>query len=699
MIGVFYLILCFCIGWVICSFAFPKLDQYTKTDCFKRKISVNPYMLLVPAWFVTGTLALTWAVYLTAYLYREAKQPLLYADWIVMPAACIVIAFATMKRRHRKNIKVSLITEKDRKTLRYEVLFLLAVSILAVTLMRTTFFVKSQELYIGVSVFSDFSPHIAMIRSFSHGNNFPTAYPHYAGEDIRYHFMFQFLAGNLEYLGLRIDYAFNIPSILSFISAFMLLYLLAVKITGKLSAGIFACLFFAFRSSKTLFTYLAGLPEGTKLLDALSQNRNFISSTPNEDWGLWNLNVYCNQRHFAFGLAVVFFLLILFLPNLYEMFEDITRYRQSRRSVRKKAGSKGMKSSGKKTGELQGIIRLVFFTKESWMGKDKRTAVSAGILLGSLSFFHGAAVIGVLIILFVMAVFSKRRLEYLITALIAVALALLQAKFFIHGAAVSMKFFFGFLAENKTIFGVASYLERLLGVLPLVLLIAFYIQKAAGKYLLFAFLAPLFFAFTVLLTVDVAVNHKYIMMSCILLGIFAAAAVAELLEQRNLWSGMIGIFLFLLLTATGVYDFTTVLKKNTPDTAVVLELQDPLTQWVDENSTSQDIFLTSNYTVNQVVLGGAMLYEGWQYYPWSAGYDTDYRTEQVKQMYEASQPEELAALIKAENIRYIIVDHDNRISTDYILNENTIQETYACVYFAGEGEWKTSIYDTQKQLR
>ena len=30
--------------------------------------------------------------------------------------------------------------------------------------------------------------------------------------------------GNLEFLGMRIDYVFNIPSILSFVSAFMLLY-------------------------------------------------------------------------------------------------------------------------------------------------------------------------------------------------------------------------------------------------------------------------------------------------------------------------------------------------------------------------------------------------------------------------------------------------------------------------------------------
>jgi len=67
---------------------------------------------------------------------------------------------------------------------------------------------------IGWSVSSDFSTHLAVIRSFSYGSNFPSGYPHFADGNMRYHFMFMFLAGNLEFLGLRLDWAFNLPSIL-----------------------------------------------------------------------------------------------------------------------------------------------------------------------------------------------------------------------------------------------------------------------------------------------------------------------------------------------------------------------------------------------------------------------------------------------------------------------------------------------------
>jgi hypothetical protein len=691
MIGLLYIILSFGLGWAICVNAFPRLSEITRTDCMRRKISVSSYIILLPAWYVTGTLALTWITYLLAYLNRGSSEPLLYANMIYMPLALMFTVY-TFLRRRRLAIKDTLPSLcKDGRTLTLELILVIAIVVLANVLMWVTFFVDGDQLYVGVSVFSDFSPHIGMIRSFSYGNNFPTTYPHYAGEDIKYHFMFQFLAGNLEYLGLRIDYAFNLPSILSFISAFLLLYLLAVKITGKRGAGILSCLFFAFRSSRTLFSYLAELPKGTSIWKALADNASFISSTPNEDWGLWNLNVYCNQRHLAFGLSAVFLVLLLFLPNLYDMLEAVKNYNMELRenNKRRKVSS---------WSRLVGFIRLLILTRKGWELKDLRTAIAAGLLLGSLSFFHGAAVIGVLTILLIMAVISSRRLEYVIMALIAVTLSFLQTSFFIHGSAVSTQLLFGFIAENKTLFGVLSYLERLLGILPFVLVAALCLEKGATRYLILAFMAPLVFAFTVSLTVDVTVNHKYIMMSCILLGIFAASVVTMLLERRDMLSRIVGVGLIVLLTATGIYDFRTVLQKNTPESAIVLDLNHELTEWINNNSTSQDIFLTANYSINQVVLGGAMLYEGWPYYPWSAGYNTDYRTQQVKQMYEAATPERLKTLVEKNNIRFIIVDQDSRSSEDYALNETNISHTYQCVYSIGEGDFRTDIYDTSKPV-
>lgn len=698
MLGILYLILCFSLGWVICSYGYPDLAQITKSSYNKQKIHFSPYLLLFPVWFILGSLAMTWATYIAAYLFAGREEPLLYANGIIMPLTAIIITayiitlnysgrlsanvVATDNSR-KAGTRISLLSD-DKRVRNIELILLLGITALAFILMWKTFFVKEGELYVGISVFSDFSPHVGMIRSFSYGNNFPTTYSHYAGTDIKYHFMFQFLVGNLEYLGLRIDYAFNIPSILSFISAFLLLYLLALKITGKIAAGILACLFFAFRSSKALFTFLANIPKGTGILQALKENTAFIGDTPNEDWGLWNLNVYANQRHLAFGLGLIFFIIILFLPRVYEMSEFI----------RNKLGQqKGDQYKIKES--LGDVIRYAFFSREGWSVENLRYSVVSGIFLGSLSFFHGSAVIGCLLVLFVVAIIANHRLEFAILALITIGLTLLQTNFFIEGSVAKFEYLFGFIAENKTLFGVASYLDRLLGILPIVLIVAFCLQNFIDRHIMLAFTLPLVFAFTISLTVDVTVNHKYIMLSCILLGIYAADLVNKILEMDKWVIRLAGLALIIVLTSTGIYDFMTVIKKNTPESSIVLSLEDPLTRWIDENSDSKDLFLTSNYSINQVVLGGAMLYQGWQYYGWSAGYDTMYRDGMVKQMYEASSPRELDRLVKENNIRFILVDHDSRYSLDYDLNEENIKNTYASVYDEGVGEWNITIYDTR----
>jgi hypothetical protein len=682
MLGILYILVSFLTGFIICGIAFPGLagNNYSYDG---KKINLNPYFVLLPAWYVTGTLILTWAVYITAYIFRDFKEPLKPANMIVIPLFLVLcLIYFIIKKpyfhfrsssllRNEELDKIENEIHKTNNSFTFgEILLLLLIFILASLLMWTTFFVKNDQLYVGASVFSDFSPHIGMIRSFSAGNNFPTMYSHYSGEDIRYHFLFQFMVGNLEYLGLRLDYAFNIPSIIIFVAAFMVLYTVAVKISGKRAVGYVTCLLFAFRSSESLFTFLSQVPKGEGIFKALSDNKEFIGYTPNENWGLWNLNVYCNQRHLAFSITVMLILIILFLPNIYDRF----------------------KIPGQN-------IKAWFFTKEAWISGNIRLAIASGILLGLIAFWNGAVLIAALAVLFVIGISAKRRSELVIMAVIAISLAYLQARFFIKGNSISPKFYFGFISENPTLFGSFDYLKKLLGLLPFILFAAFLVDSSVKRYLMAAFTLPLVIAFTLSVTVDVTVNHKYIMLSVMLLNILAADFLINLFIKRDYWFKIGCVIIIVSLTGTGIYDFITVLRKNQPDTAVVLNLDDKLTKWIEDNSDSKDIFLTSNYALNQVVLGGAMLFQGWQYYAWSAGYNTEARDEQVKLMYEADDPSELKSLVNQNNIRFIIIDHDNRISEGYELNEENIRNTYAVVYQEGEGEWSTSIFDTRIPLK
>jgi hypothetical protein len=144
-----------------------------------------------------------------------------------------------------------------------------------------------------------------MARSFSFAQNFPTGYLAYASGDIRYHFMFYFLVGNLEFLGLPLDWAINLPSILAFTSVLLLLHATGSLVGRDARVGLVTGLFFLMRSS--------GNP-GDKLHE-LFLTRKFIGLTTHETWGIWNLNTYVVERHFGFAFGLVL-IALLFLVRL-----------------------------------------------------------------------------------------------------------------------------------------------------------------------------------------------------------------------------------------------------------------------------------------------------------------------------------------------------------------------------------------------
>lgn len=733
MLGVIYLLLCFAAGYVVCSMIFPKLSKAAEQTFRKENIYLPKAFVLLPAWFAVGTLLVTWLTYFAGYLFREREAPLLIANLIVIPFIILFVGIGSLILYRKNTIKKEKKGKKKEKGWKNviqaipltigEAVFLFLVIFLAFQLMWRTFYIKDGELGVGLSVFSDFAPHLGMIRSFSYGNNFPTQYAHFAGADIRYHFMFQFLVGNLEFLGMRLDAAFNIPSILSLIGTFLLLYVLAVKLTKKREVGYFSVLFFIFRSSPSFFGYIKDLYVEQKSIPAvvtsLKDNIEFIGKTPNETWGLWNLNVYCNQRHLAFSLIILLLALLLFLPLFYEQMERISKIIKEKWKAKhtesKTEQTEKVKHTESKIEQAEETIEqqakekvkypktfivktwflASFFTKEGWKIKDFKLAVGAGIVLGALAFFNGAVLIAALSILFVTAICSDRRLELLCTAVIATGLSLLQSAFFVNGSVVSPTFQFGFIAENKTIGGVFSYIIALTGIFFFVLFVSLLFQKNRERYLAFAFSIPFLMAFTISLTVDVTVNHKSIMLALMLLGIFAADIIVKLFSNRRVILKGIAVVLVVILIATGVYDYRTVIERNAPEKNLYYNLNDELLVWIKKNTSSKDIFLTANYYLNNMVLGGAMLYFGWPYYAWSAGYDTNYRGFMVKRMYEADTSEELMQLVEQEQIRYIVVDNTNRTTSDYILNEENIDRTFDKIYESGEGAWMVSIYDTQ----
>lgn len=665
MLGVVYLILNIMLGKEIIG----KLLNPGKRSV---KSGINHIWVIFPASFGVGALLMSWAVYLVSWVVSVCAggdNPLIIGNLLVMggTAAFLVSLYIRRKKQKRMFFNMDELVS-DRKLFQKEKVFFGLLSIFVIWMMFYTFQMSNGNLYAGFTVFSDYAPHTAMIRSFSWGNNFPTQYPHFGGEDVKYHFMFQFLAGNLEYLGMRIDFAYNSISILALLGFFMMLYMLYQRIAGGFAGGILTVLFMVFRSGISFFRFAWEHIKAGDLWKTLSENTNFIGYTEHENWGLWNFNTYLNQRHLAFGLILVALALWVFMDWL----------------------EKG--TSHKEKGLVW--VRDRLFSKEGWKSRNLKAALLVGVFLGLSSFWNGAAVIGGLLILMGFAFFSDGKLDYAVTAAVTIGLSLIQSKFFIYGEAVEPSFYFGFLAEKKTIAGVLWYLFQLSGFFFLGLVILIFFLKRRERTIAVSFLIPTVFAFLVSLTPDVTVNHKYIMISYVFLAVFWAWAVTEIF-RRKLYGKVIALIMAVCLTATGIYDFVVIIKDNDSGHRISVNMESGLSQWLRDNLKKNDLMLSPEYAMNEVTMSGAMLYFGWPYYAWSAGYATDYRAHKAIEIYSTGDAEVLKRVVAEEGITYILYEQD-MLFEDNACREDVIAEAYPMVYCSANG--RIRIYKTGSSL-
>lgn len=658
MLGVIYLILCMFIGKELAGLLLSK------------KIGYNQIWLTLAAAFGTGVLIMGWATYMTAWAASEAGavHPLIYANAVVMAVAVLIVVILYWKRYHKAGsfkgiLETGMITE--RRLFRKEAVFFGALLVFLTWIMFYVFFIKDGVLYSGYTVYGDYAPHTAMMRSFSMGNNFPTQYPHFGGQDVKYHFMFQFFVGNLEFLGLRLDFAYNVVSVLALLGFLIFLYHMAKRLAGSFAAGVLTVFFFFFRSSLSFFRFVIEHLNAGDLWETLRDNMTFIGYTTNENWGLWNFNVYLNQRHLAFGLLIVAIVLWLFMDWL---------------EVGCSASETGIR-----------WIKKSIFTKKAWLCVHSETALLAGMILGLTSFWNGAAVIGGLLILMGFAVFSDGKLDYLILAVTAVIFSVLQTKIFIWGDAVSPSFYWGFLSENKSITGVLWYLIQMSGVFFVgAVLIAFFLRERRQRAALVSFFFPLIFAFCMSLTPDIAVNHKYIMIAYAFLAIFWSLAVLNLFK-RQLCCKIVAVLLAVSLSITGIYDFIVILKDNDSGHRVTVNQKSELTGWLAEHLTHNDLILTPEYSINEVTMSGVMMYMGWPYYAWSAGYDTYDRAAKAKEIYSSTDEAAIKKLVKQEKITYILYEDGMQYEQE-VCREDTIASAFTLVYESEDG--RIRIYET-----
>jgi hypothetical protein len=653
MLAMLYLMVIFILGYQLAQLALPwVLNLPQRQSLAGTSVPVPVWMIQLPTAWLLGALVMNWTAFTLADLTRSMHT----GAWLTLALGACISGALFWKNNNRQ-----LLPQRVYRTWRclsgLEAIYLLFSLLLASFIAWHTLMVKEGILFIGNTVWSDFGPHLAIIRSFSMGENFPPQYPHFPEGSIRYHFLFQFLAATLESLGMRLDWAFNLPSIFSLVSLFLLLYVLAVTITGQRWVGVLTGILFIFRSSFAFFTHIKENLASNNLWQVIWNVSLHIGKTEHENWGLWAQNVYANQRHFAFSVCVLIVLLLALLPLLQTMI-----------AARQQA------NAGFSNG-----WRTYFIGKDNWWPENWQRAITLGLLLGGIGFWNGAVVITALIIISVLALFCRHRGEFVIIASLALLLSILQQRWFMGTGAMAVKpsWYFGFLAEHKTLAGTAAFYLELLGLFCPLLFISIFNTPRGYKALALAFITPLLFASLISLTIDINANHKFIMISVMLSNIFIAALIVRFFQSKDNALRVMAVLFTVLLTITGWVDLLTLYNMNKDN--VTIAMNDPVTTWVSKNSNPKDVFLTDWAVLHPVQFAGRPIYFGWPYYAWSAGYDTDTREQIMKRIYGATNAQELS-LAHDEGIRFIVIDDAVRNSQEYRVNEPLISQTFHLVF-------------------
>ncbi|MDR1913709.1 MAG: hypothetical protein LBQ68_04390 [Clostridiales bacterium] len=764
MLAILLLALSLALGYIFIRKCFPYIFRPSAYTFFspRDESPLFPAVFVIfPGAFSCGLMLTGWSLYIFSYLFRDSDDPLKIGCIITFAVLVLVVGIYKAAGRFKfaglRVIWADFIRSLIEQPAVY--FFFALVGAFITWLMTYTFFQTDGVYNMGYSIFSDFSVHTALIRSFSLGSNFPTEFPHFPDGTIRYHFMFQFCVGVLEYLGMPMDKGMNLLSIIVLINALLLLYVLAVSITGKKLVGMITIIFFLFRSSMTGPRYmLENAHSISQFFKIIYKNPAFIGYTPNENWGLWNMNVYANQRHFALGISVVIFGLLVMMPLFIEIKKKLRKKSRETVSVKSNISNKAiiledteplprlsvepvssvesnippdvseetanslnelsafknldsldsLDSSGSRKPQKirikqnkSGIsFKRLFFEKSSWLPAKIIRPIALGILIGAMAYFHGSAVIALLSMLAVLGLFSKHKLEYLIIAVIAYGLSRAETMFFAPGIALAQPaYVFGFIAEEKSAIGVRNYLFALTGIVLIVAALGVILKLKKFAVFGLMFITPLILTFTLSLTPDVTVNHKFLMISIALVNIFAAYVVCQLLTIKlygfrgrmafSIIGKLVAIVIVAFMTITGIIDIFTIKNLDGPNRSAIVQDQSAYSKWLKQNTKPEEIFFSYWDGVDEIYFAGRKEFYGWPYYAWSGGYDTNGREEIFNEIVTTQDEERLRELINDNKLSYIVVDPEFLINGNYVVMNLELMEKVSTVVYA----------DTERELR
>ncbi len=489
------------------------------------------------------------------------------------------------------------------------VLFIVFILFSAFLMTKTFGLTPEGNLSIASKAWSDFAATIPLIRSFSLGSNFPPEYPIFANAPIRYHFVFYFLVGLLERIGLPLSWALNIPSIIAFTLLLISIYLFAKYIFTSKAVGLLSVIFFLFNGS---FGFLEFFKKSRLSLHTpidVINNTDFSSFGPYDGKivsAFWNLNIFTNQRHLALGYALFLITYLLIL-----------RYSKKSES---------------------------FTFKKSFL---------LGIFIGLMPFIH-YPVFGMLGILLLIAfmLYPKIRLQLAFAGLTSLYLAIPQI---LYMGKSNLTFNFikiGYLIYHPTLASFLQYWILNLGVTLIFSILGFILSSKDQKKIFIPFLLLFIFGNIFQVSSEIAANHKFFNLYLIGANMFMAFFIVKVWHAKFIGK-LFTVIVFPFLVLTGIIDFFPIINDR-PITIVDIP-NNKMATFIKENTPKNAVILNSSFLYHPASIAGRKILMGWPYFSWSAGYDTDKRGKLMTKIYGSKSKTEVCNLLKENNVDYFTI--------------------------------------------
>jgi len=622
-------------------------------------------LLRVASAYVLGILVSVWLVFLLSLIFYHLTDHAMVMGFIL--TTTILLAFVVHERAlFKSHIDLRL----------SHVIFFSVALFYSWVLFSSTFDYdgKLDEIKISRLIYSDYGFHIPLIRSFSLGNNLSLEHPLYAHESIRYHFLFDFMVGVLEKMGIPLDYALTLPSALLWTSLLVLIYYLAKGLFfGSRFVGFVSIALFLLNSSLAFVEFIKKYPHDSlsSVINSWWRLRDYVAFGPwdgNIIVAFRNWNDYINQRQLILGCALVVLVLNHYIHE--------------------------------------------HFNKE----KDEKITYGqkafVGLITGLVILWHGHAFICLFGFLCLFFLLFPERKKSLVAIVVAFIIALPQM-LWLQQSSPNVESHFslnpGYLLVNHLIpidfmpyrflnlgmsfiISFTRYWFFNIGLSLITIPVSFFLVDGQRKKVFLIFMSLFIVGNLFQFSPEMAANHKFFSLWILLGNMFTAYLLYRLFQLG--WGGRVStVVLLFFLTVSGLVDMPPI-KNDYSVTLSDFEKQ-PLAKWALENTGTNAVFLTTYRIYNPISFTGRRTMQGWPYFAWGTGYNTLKREKIGKKIYETNSKVELCSLLRENRIDYVQTEKVLEENPVFKINHEFFNTNFKPIFFDPKSNLKERVFATK----